>query len=67
MIDEKLGRKTAQKMNLRITDTAGVLLLAKEKKIIKKIALLLKEFKNAGYYLSEELIETVLNRAGEKK
>jgi predicted nucleic acid-binding protein len=32
LIDEKLGRKAAQKMNLHIIGTAGVLLLAKEKK-----------------------------------
>lgn len=38
LIDEKLGRKTAQKMNLKIIGTAGVLLLAKEKKRIEKVA-----------------------------
>lgn len=56
LIDEKLGRKTAQKMNLPIIGTAGVLLLAKEKNLIKTIAPVISELKNAGYYLSKELI-----------
>jgi predicted nucleic acid-binding protein len=59
LIDEKIGRQTARKMNLRIIGTAGVLLLAKEKKLI--------ELKNVGYYLSEELIETVIKQASEKQ
>jgi predicted nucleic acid-binding protein len=67
LIDEKLGRQTAKKMNLNIIGTAGVLLLAKEKNLIKKIAPLIQELKNAGYYLSEDLIESVLKRADEKK
>lgn len=66
LMDEKLGRQTAQKMNLRIIGTSGVLLLAKKKKLIEKVAPLIHELKNAGYYLSKELIKKVLSIANEK-
>lgn len=65
LIDEKLGRKVARKMQLPIIGTAGVLLLAKEKNLILEIAPLIFELKKSGYYLSEELINTVLIRAQE--
>lgn len=66
LIDEKLGRQAARKMNLRIIGTAGVLLLAKEKQLIKNVAPFIHELKNTGYYLSNKLIETVLNHAKEQ-
>ncbi len=66
LIDEKLGRKIAQKMGLKTIGTAGVLLLAKEKKLIDKVTPMIVELKNSGYYLSKDLIKTVLNLANEK-
>lgn len=66
LIDEKLGRQTAQKMGLRIIGTAGVLVRAKKKNLIEKVAPLVHELKNTGYYLSEELIETIFILADEK-
>lgn len=65
LIDEKLGRQVADKMNLKMIGTAGVLLLAKKKKLIKNIKPLLLELKNAGYYFSEELIKNILKKAEE--
>lgn len=55
LIDEKLGRNAAKKLNLSVIGTAGVLLLAKKKKLINKISPLIFELKNTGYYLSAEL------------
>lgn len=65
LIDEKLGRRTAQKMSLKIIGTAGVLLLAKEKKLIEKVSPVLQDLKKCGYYLSKELIQLVLDGAKE--
>ncbi len=65
LIDEKLGRETANNMKLRVIGTAGVLLLAKKNGLIKCVNLLLSELRIAGYYLSDELVKTVLTRADE--
>lgn len=67
LIDEKLGRRTAKKMNIPIIGTAGTLLLAKKKKIIPKIEPLIHELKSHGYFLSEKLIKETLTKAKENK
>lgn len=45
--------------------TAGVLLRAKEKKLIKTVKPLISELKKAGYYLSDSMIKKVLAIAQE--
>jgi predicted nucleic acid-binding protein len=65
LIDDKLGRKVAVKMKLPVIGTAGVLLLAKNKKLIKQVAPVIQELKNNSYFLSKELIATILKRVGE--
>lgn len=65
LIDEKLGRAAAKKLNLKIIGTAGVLLLAKQNKIIDKVSPLIHKLKDLGYYLSSELITEILTRADE--
>ena len=66
LIDERKARRFAERLNLPLSGTLGVLLLAKEEKIIPAVAPLLKEMQHAGLYLHEDLIEQVLNVAGEK-
>lgn len=66
LIDEKLGRNAAIKQNLKIIGTAGILLLAKEKRLIKKVKPLINELCKSGYFLSADLVESILKIAGEK-
>lgn len=66
VIDEKLGRGIAREMGIKIIGTVGILLLAKEKKIIKLIKPILQKLKDGHYFLSDALIKEVLKRAGEK-
>lgn len=63
LIDEKLGRAAAQKLNIKVIGTVGVLLLAKQKHYLKKVAPLIQELKSVGYYLSDELIVKALSLA----
>ncbi len=66
LVDEKLARTAATKLNIKIIGTAGVLLLAKKKKLIPKILPLIKQLKKSGYYLSDSLIKEVAKIAHEK-
>jgi uncharacterized protein len=66
LIDEKLGRNVARKLNLKIIGTAGVLLLAKQRGLIKKIFPVIDQLKQCGYYLSDNLIKEILKRGNEK-
>ena len=66
LIDERKARRYAERLKLPLSGTLGVLLLAKEEKIIPAIAPLLKAIQEAGLYLHDELIEQVLDMAGEK-
>lgn len=65
LIDERLGRSAAKKLNVKIIGTAGVLLLAKRNKLIDKVSPLIYELKKSGYYLSSELIMEILKKAKE--
>ena len=66
VIDEKLGRSIAKALGIKIIGTVGILLLAKQKGIIKHIKPNLQELKNGHYFLSDVLIKDVLRRAGER-
>ena len=65
LIDEKLGRSAANKLGLKIIGTAGVLVLAKHKHLLKSISPLINQLKGTGYYLSDSLTQSVLTVAGE--
>lgn len=65
LIDEKLGRQVAKKLNLKVIGTAGVLLLAKQKKKITQVSPLINQLKKSGYYLSNDLISEILKQANE--
>ncbi len=66
IIDEKLGRGVAKKLGVKIIGTIGVLLLAKEKKMVKSIKPILLQLKNGRYFLADALIRDALKRAKEK-
>lgn len=65
LIDERLGRISAKKLGLKIIGTAGVLLLAKQRKLIKQVKPFLLELKSSGYYLSDELSNEIIKLAKE--
>ncbi len=65
LIDEKLTRSVARKLNLKVIGTAGILLLAKQKKLISAVLPIIQELKKTGYYLSDTLIEQIAKIASE--
>jgi predicted nucleic acid-binding protein len=66
IIDERKGRQYAQRLELPVTGTLGLLLLAKEKGLITDLAPLLAELQDAGLYLHPDLVTQALRLAGEE-
>jgi predicted nucleic acid-binding protein len=66
IVDELKGRRYAQRLELSLTGTLGLLLLAKEKCLVAELAPLLAELQDAGLYLDPDLVAQVLCLAGEE-
>lgn len=66
LIDERLGRHTAERFGLRVVGTVGVLVEAKKRKLIPSLRPLLDRLRDeAHFYLSEALHERILRDQGE--
>ena len=65
LIDDKAGREAANRLNIPITGTIGILLLAKEKGVLTNVIKLMDKLRNSGYWLSDELIEIAKKLAKE--
>lgn len=67
IIDEKKGRKIAHELGIEVIGLIGILLEAKEKKLIKEIKPVLDELRSkANFRISESLYEKILKRTNEK-
>lgn len=64
VMDERKGRRYAQRMGLPLTGSLGVL-LAKERGLLKSVRAVLDQLAEAGFYLEEKLRSEVLRLAGE--
>lgn len=67
LIDDKVGRRAAKKLNIPVTGLVGLLIMAKEKGLIANIEQVLNKIRNNGYWLSDEIIDFAILLAGEKK
>ena len=67
LMDERLGRQAAQRRGLSIIGSAGLLLDAKQRGLIPAVAPILDQWRQEGYFLSANIIDAVLKRAGEGK
>lgn len=66
LLDDKAGRAAARRLNISITGTVGVLLLAREQGLIDSVGATLEDMRVKGYWLSEEVIDLAKFMAGEK-
>lgn len=66
LLDETVGRFHAKHAKLKITGTIGILLKAKEKGYISELKPLLLELRRKNVWISEGLMERVLQLANEK-
>lgn len=65
IIDERLGRRHAQRLGLSITGTLGVLLRAKNQGYIATIEPLIREMRKGGIRFSDQLVARTIELAGE--
>ena len=55
ILDDLKARKLAQKLNLKITGTIGVLVKARERNIITSTQEVLNKLRNEGFRISDEI------------
>jgi predicted nucleic acid-binding protein len=65
LIDDRAGREVAKGLNISVSGVVGILLLAKEKRMVEKISPLLEELCDKGYWLSDEVARVAKRLAGE--
>lgn len=65
IIDDNKGRKLARKFNLKITGTLGVLLNAKQKRIIPLLRPVLEKVQRTNFRFSDEVLRQILLLAEE--
>lgn len=66
LMDEKEGRRRAQRLGLKVVGVVGILLEAKKKGMVKRIRPLLDDLRQiAGFYLNDSLYDCALEIADE--
>jgi predicted nucleic acid-binding protein len=65
IMDDILARKIAKLQAFKLTGTVGVLLRAKEKKLITELKPVIERLKKVGFYLSDNLILEILKASRE--
>lgn len=66
IIDDKRGRNISLLKGLQVVGTAGILLQAKDKGLIKAVIPLIKELKRNNIYFSDILMKKIMSISGEK-
>lgn len=65
ILDELSARKTARRLGLRCTGTAGVIVEAKRARLVVAARPLFNRLAQSGFHLSPELVAAVLEELGE--
>jgi len=65
VIDDREARRCATALHCRHTGTLGIIVLAKRRGVIPTIRGYLERLKEAGLWLSDELVDQVSRKSGE--
>lgn len=65
ILDDRLAREVARALGVRSTGTAGLLIMAKERKLIKAVRPYLDKLADMGFYLAPEHRAIILREANE--
>ena len=67
VLDDKRGRTSATRLNLVLSGSVGILILAKENGLIGSVRDLLVEMRDKGYWLSDAVLVAAEKLAGEDR
>jgi len=67
ILDDSRARTAAISAGFRIVGLAGLLLFAKQRNLIQNVKPLFDELMDKNFRLSERIIQTILEKAGERK
>jgi predicted nucleic acid-binding protein len=65
VIDDQAARRCARTLGIRTLGTGGVLVLAKRRGLIESVEMRLRRLRDAGLWLSDEVLGLLLKEAGE--
>jgi predicted nucleic acid-binding protein len=65
IVDERLARRHARRLGLTLTGTLGVLLKAKERRLVPAVGPLISQLRQDGIRLDDALVAEALDLAGE--
>lgn len=65
ILDDQKARKLAQRLNVRVVGTLGMIIQAKRNGIIPNVKPIILKLKEVNLYLSQELIDQILQDADE--
>ncbi len=65
LMDDYAGRNAAKKLNITTSGVIGLLIMAKERKLVKEVGKIIEEMRYQGYWLSDELINIAKKLAKE--
>lgn len=65
LIDAQTGRQVAKSLGLKVTGSVGLLIRAKQQKLIPAIRPLVEQMRQSGIYYSERFVQSVLREVGE--
>lgn len=65
VIDDAAARRCARSLNITVIGTVGLVVLAKRRKLIPRIAPGLQALRDAGLWLSDDLIQKLKQQEGE--
>ncbi len=65
LVDDLKARKLAQKLNLKITGTLGVIYKAKQEKVIEKVKPIIDKLLQTNFRISNKIIDEILKLSNE--
>lgn len=66
IIDEYKGRLIAEQYGVKIVGVLGILIQAKQKRLITSVKVEVERLRSVGFRLNQRLVDNVLRRLGEK-